>query len=210
MRLYVLLLSILSFPAAAVDSVQIKGLFNKRAAVLVVDGQQTVIKVGKTKLGVTLLEATSEEAVLYFNGSEHRIGLSKQIGGTYQKPTKNSVRISSRNGGHYWVPGNVNGVSIRFVVDTGATNISISVSMAKHLGLDYKKGGLVSVVTANGTTQARIVTLKKVSVGSITQHQVRAAVMIDDSLPVALLGNSFLRGVDMRTENGVLVLTERF
>ncbi len=207
----ILFLSIILFSSLSysVDSVHVKGLFNKKAAVLIIDGEQVLLKIGRTKLGVTLIEATSRDAILMIDGKRQRVALSQQIGGSYKKPAVTEVRIQSQQGGHHWVQGQINGGSVRFVVDTGATTIAMNLSTARRLGIDYAAGEKAAVSTANGVKEARVVNLNKVTVGSITQYNVLATVSLDDALPVVLLGNSFLSGVDLRTENGVLILKAR-
>lgn len=186
----------------------VKGLF-KNAALLQVDGEQVLIKVGKSKKGIKLLKANSKDAVLEINGQRQQVGLSKQVGGTYQTARSRVVRIASQEGGHHWVRGQINDRNVDFVVDTGASIIAMNLSTAKRLGIDYQKGQPGYVSTANGVTEMRIVTLNKVTIGEITQYNVKASVSLNDALPVTLLGNSFLSRTNMRTENGVLVLESK-
>ena len=81
---------------------------------------------------------------------------------------------------------------------------------AASLGLDYQSGQKGYVQTAQGNANAYFVMLDKVSLGSITQHKVRATV-IEGSYPVdVLLGMSFLNGVNLQDNAGVLTLTARF
>jgi len=201
-----LLLLLYALPSHGAGSVLVKGLFKNKAAVLVIDGEQSVVKVGATTGGVTLVSTTSREAVVLIDGEQRTLSLSKQIGASYKKPTTRTVRIASQKGGHYWVQGQINGLSVRFVVDTGATSIALNQLTAKRLGIQYEDGDIVHAATANGVAEARKVLLPKVTIGPITQYQVEALVMPDDSLPTVLLGNSFLRHVEMRTDNGVLIL----
>lgn len=183
----------------------VKGLF-KNAVLLQVDSEQVLIKTGKTKKGIKLIEATSKDALLEINGRQQRVGLSKQVGGQYQVAESKVVRIARKQGGHHWVRGQINGRNVDFVVDTGASVIAMNLSTAKRLGIDYEQGQPGYSSTANGVKEIRIVTLHKVTVGEITQYNVRASVSLNDALPVTLLGNSFLSRTDMRTEKGVLIL----
>jgi aspartyl protease family protein len=194
----------------AVESVELKGIFGKKAVLLLIDGKETMIKFGKAKRGVTLLEIDGKRVSLEVDGVRQQISLTKQLTGSYKKPSiKKTVRMSRKEGGHYWVRGLVNGFPVDFLVDTGATTISMNLSVAKRLGIDYRKGRVVQVSTANGLSEAAIVTLNKVSVGEITQYNIAATIMLNNSLPVVLLGNSFLGGVHMRTDNGVLILESK-
>jgi aspartyl protease family protein len=202
-----LLIPILTY---AVESVELKGIFGKKAVLLIIDGKETIVKIGKAKHGVALLEVDGKRVFLDVGGVRQQFSLTKQMTGSYKKPsTKKTVRIASQDGGHYWVRGVVNGFPVDFVVDTGATSISMNSSVAKRLGVDYRNGRIVQVSTANGLSEAAMVNLKKVSIGEITQYNIAASIMLNDSLPVVLLGNSFLGGVDMRTDNGVLVLESK-
>ena len=192
----------------AADTVMVKGLFNN-AALLIIDGQQVMLKKGKTKSGVTLIDANSREAVLEINGQRQRVGLSKQVGGSYQKVNKRVVRIASQEGGHHIAAGEINGRKVEFVVDTGATLIALNNSTAKRLGIDINSGKKGYTNTANGIKEVRLMNLHKVTLGSITHYNVPASVSLDDSLPVILLGNSFLSRNNMRIENGVLILESK-
>lgn len=209
MRLLLLLICCLfAATSFAADNITVKGLF-KNTVVLTVDGQQLLIKKGQTKQGITLIESSSKEAVIEVAGKRQTVTLSSQVGGSYIEPTKRVVRIASQQGGHHWVRGQVNGRNLDFVVDTGASVISMNLSTAKRLGVDYEKGRAGLASTANGVKEVRSVLLEKVTIGSITQYQVAASVHLDDTLPVVLLGNSFLSNVNMRTEDGVLILEAR-
>ncbi len=190
------------------DSITVKGLF-KGAALLIIDGKQVLLKEGKTKEGIKLIQATSRDALLEINGQRQRVGLSKQVGGNYQASQRKKVRIVSQQGGHHWVRGQINGRNVDFVVDTGASLISMNLSTAKRLGIDYKNGQQGYISTANGIKETRLVTLPKVTVGEITQYNVKASVSLDDALPVTLLGNSFLSRMNMTVENGVMVLESK-
>jgi aspartyl protease family protein len=199
----------ISLPVGAIDTLQLKGIFGKTSALFEIDGKDKVFRVGKTQHGITLLEVTSQNVLVDIDGERQYLTLSKQTTASYKKPTVRTVRVSSGEGGHYWVQGKVNIHSVNFVVDTGATNISMNLSTAKRLSINYQDGQPVRMSTANGVKEARLVTLKKVTIGEITQYNIAATVSLDDSLPVVLLGNSFLSGVDWRTENGVLILESK-
>jgi len=94
-------------------------------------------------------------------------------------------------GGHFSVEADVNGTSVRMVVDTGASAVVLTEDDAESIGL--KTDGLsydASIETANGSTSAALVVLDEVRVGSIVRNNVRALVTRD--LSVSLLGMTFL------------------
>ena len=197
-----------SMAGLAAENITVKGLF-KGAALLMVDGQRVMLKEGKTQQGITLIKATSRDALLEINGQRQRVGLSRQVGGSYQQARPKTVRIVSQRHGHHWVTGVVNGHHVDFMVDTGATLITFNLSTAKRLGIDYTKGQASYFSTANGVKEVRLVTLHKVTVGELTLYNVKAAIGLNDAMQHSLLGNSFLSRTNMRTDNGVLILQER-
>jgi aspartyl protease family protein len=95
-------------------------------------------------------------------------------------------------------------------VDTGATFISLPAREASRLGLDYRNGQKVVMETANGDAFAYRVKLDTVRVGELTVNNVDAVVMEGGSLPVALLGMSFLNRTDIRREGAIMTLTKRY
>lgn len=206
---FMIVTSLLSLSVNAIDRIELKGLFGKKAALLDVDGRAVTVKLGVPKAGVTLLAVKGKSVVLDVQGQRQQLSLSKQTTGSYKKPNTKIVRIASGKGGHYWVTGKVNIHSVDFVVDTGATSISMNASTAKRLGLNNVKGERIQLSTANGIKEARLVKLKKVTIGQITQYNVQATIAYDDALPFVLLGNSFLSGVNWRKENGVLILESK-
>lgn len=202
----ILLAFCMSVDANAAESVMLKGLFGKKSALIAIDGEDYVLKIGKKKQGVLLVAIEGQEVVISVNKQKQRLSLSKQLSVGYKEPESKIVRIASQRGGHYWVKGHVNGGAVDFMVDTGATSIAMNQSTARRLGVDYTKGEPVRMSTANGITQGMRVVLNKVTIGAITQYNIPATVSLNNALSVTLLGNSFLSGVDMRTENGVLIL----
>ena len=118
--------------------------------------------------------------------------------------------IAADSQSHYFTGGRINGRSVPMLVDTGATDIVLNSRQADALGIDYRDGAPGMVATASGMTTARQVELREVSVGDITLYGVRATI-IDGEFPVqTLLGNSFLQRVDLRQEQGMLIMESKF
>jgi len=115
--------------------------------------------------------------------------------------------IERGRGGHYRVDAEINGRTVRMLVDTGATMVALSRQDAERIGLAthqlYYTG---RVRTANGIARVARVTLDEISLGDIALRDVAAAV-IDAPLGTSLLGMSFLGRLDGFTiEDGRLVL----
>src|SRR4029077_1557789 len=107
---------------------------------------------------------------------------------------------SSDGFGQFFTAGTVNGRSVRFIVDTGATLTTLSRADAQRIGLDYRGGTPLRVHTVNGDTIGRSVSLRTVQIGGATVHDVQAVVIDNDTIPVGLLGMNFLAHFDMRRQ----------
>ncbi len=94
--------------------------------------------------------------------------------------------------GHYWAEGVVNGAQVRFLVDTGASAVALTLADAQRLGIDPSKLTYASTVaTANGMARAARVKLASVAIAGASVADVDAYV-IDKGLSTSLLGMSYL------------------
>ncbi|MBV2204803.1 retropepsin-like aspartic protease family protein [Pseudomonas phenolilytica] len=212
-RFELLLAGLLLLPSLAVSApmVQVVGLF-PGAAVLNVDGQRKLVKVGQAGPGgVEVVSADSRGAVLRVGGVERSYGLSREYSGAgYAAPEKTQLSVAKGVGGHYWIAGSINGQPVQFLVDTGATSVAINENQARRLGIDYRAAGQPLLVnTASGTAKAWRVRLNSVKVGSIDVLGVEAVVLEGESPSEALLGMSFLGRVSWREDQGVLRLESK-
>lgn len=205
-HLFVLLtLVLLTFNTHALD-ITVNGFFNG-GAILVIDGKHKLMRIGDTSPeGVELVAADDESATVLFDGEQQILRKGRAFQTEFEAPTKLQARIPSSLGGHYVTPGRINGRPVEMMVDTGATVIAINANTAKALGIDYSKGERVQLNTANGVTLGSAVMLNSVRIGEVELNQIEAVVTHSNFPAEILLGNSFLSRVDMRRENGVLVL----
>ena len=190
-------------------SVVLVGLFPGKA-VVVINGQapRTISAGKKTDEGVTLVSTNSDSAVIEIDGKKQTLEIGQHFVPA-AGAAGSTVALSADTQGHHWASGQVNGKTIRFLVDTGATSIALPATFAKNAGIDYLKGLRGSVSTANGNAGAYRVKLDSVTVGDITLYQVDAVIM-EGGLDTALLGMSFLSRTDMKRDGANLVLTKRF
>lgn len=118
-----------------------------------------------------------------------------------------SVHIPMDNSGHFVVDAFIDGQTITFLVDTGATNIVLPPADAKKLGLDINQLKFTQrFTTANGTVQGAPITLPYLKIGSIRLANVPASVN-SAPMPNALLGMRFfeyLSGFEVKGD--VLIL----
>ena len=121
----------------------------------------------------------------------------------------NTFRAGPDERGHFVTTGTMNGGTVQFLVDTGATMISMGRGDARRVGIDYRKGQKGLSNTANGVAPVYKVKIDTVRVGEITLNNVDALVH-DQDLPWVLLGMSFLNRVEMRREGDNLTLIKRY
>jgi aspartyl protease family protein len=131
-------------------------------------------------------------------GLAHRIAGEVAPPGTVfradaQQDGERAVRIRRRPDGHFVARADINGTSMTMLVDTGASTVVLRQADAQKLGINLEQlKYTVPVQTANGTSFAAHVRLKKFAVGSIVFTEVEALVSKPGALRDSLLGMSFL------------------
>lgn len=209
MRHSIALLALSAGAAAWAADVSLVGTFDTKAAILSIDGgAPRTVKVGQSAGGVTLIAVEKDRATVEVGGKRKVL----QRGQTYSSGAGSgaqSVTLAVGAGGHFVAEGQINGGSIRFVVDTGATAIAIPAGDAERLRIDYRKGRRVTTQTAAGPAAAYVVKLDSVRVGGIEVQNIDA-IVIEQGLGVALLGNTFLSRMEMRQEGQTMTLTRRY
>lgn len=208
-----LLFLVLSFHTltAWAQEITVLGLFTGKV-VLNIDGERRVLAIGeRSPEGVRLLAADSDGAELEVGGKRQRYSLGMHIGSNYQAAQKAEVQIWPDASGMFMTSGTINGYTVEFMVDTGATLVSINGEQARRLGIDYRREGKPALVeTASGRERAYQVLLDSVSVGALKIHNV-PAVVLDGNLPsTILLGMSFLGRMEMERRSGALVLIKKW
>jgi len=195
--------------AAALD-VNVVGLYPNKAVVQIEGGRLQTLSIGQKSAegGVVLLSVEDDRATFEVDGQRITLSMGHARMKTSSAPP--SVLLSANERGHFLTDGQINGIPIRFAVDTGATFISLPAREARRLGLDYRKGQRAIMETANGNAPAYRIQLDTVRVGDITVHNVEAVVMEGDNPSVALLGVSFLNRMDIKREGEIMTLTKRY
>lgn len=103
-----------------------------------------------------------------------------------------TIEVPQAQDGHYYLNLQINGEPVRFVVDTGATEMVLSRADAKRVGIDADNlAYLGNAFTANGIVRTASVTLDAVALGPVTDYDVRALVNEGD-LYGSLLGMGYL------------------
>ncbi|HEY0846068.1 MAG TPA: TIGR02281 family clan AA aspartic protease [Noviherbaspirillum sp.] len=210
MRQTILIASLLfSLTGAQAADISVVGLFPNKAVLVIDGGPPKTYSVGATITeGVKLVAASDTAATIEASGKRQTIAIGEHVNRSVSSG-RASVTLNADGRGHYVVQGQINGGTVRMLLDTGATTIALPASEATRLGIDYKSGRPAYVSTANGTVPAYRIMLNTVKVGDIEINQVEALVQ-EQGLPFILLGMSFLNRTEMRREGTQMVLTKRF
>lgn len=196
--------------AAGAQAVSLSGSLGASKALLLIDGQPHTLAVGATVKGVTLRRVGDGEAEVDVGGRSQllRLGAAPAKVGGGQSGGGSEIVLAAGPGGHFVTTGSINGKSVQFLVDTGATSVAMSQADADRIGIDWKRGQRGLSHTAGGVVPIYSVNLSSVRVGDVEVFNVDA-VVLQAPMPVVLLGNSFLSRFSMRRESDVMRLERR-
>ena len=201
------------FPSTALAGMDVRvvGLFTDRA-VLLVEDQQRLLRVGQTSPeGVKLVSASSESAVLLIDGEEVTARLDGRVSARKRTATVQEVQVWRNTTGMYTTVGSINGLPVSFLVDTGATQVAMNASQARRLGIDYHVTGRpAEVTTASGVERAWLVMLDSVKVGDLEVRNVAAVVLEGVQPQVTLLGMSYLGRMEILNEGRLMTLRKKY
>jgi aspartyl protease family protein len=152
-----------------------------------------------TPEGVKLLEIRGRAAVFELDGRAVALGIGQS--------TVAETLLHADPRGHFVTQALFNGVPLTAVIDTGASFVSLSAEHAQRLGIDFRRGQRVLEQTANGAVVSYMVVLASVQVGEVVLANVPTTIQESGGLPIALIGMSFLKQVEMRRSGSTLTLS---
>ena len=194
--------------AAGAVQVGLAGVIGDKALLLIGGTVSRTLSVGqRTPEGVRLVAVESGSVTVEVDGERRVLRLGQNAAAATRGPETTVLNADSR--GHYVTTGSVNGFPVRFIVDTGASQVSLGAAEAKRLGISLTGGTQGFTQTANGVAPVVSVRLDNVRVGGISMDGVDALVHEND-MPVALLGMSFLNRTEMQNEGGRMTLKKRY
>lgn len=198
--------------SGVVKDIHVVALFKDRAIVMI-DGKQRLLRSGDSSPeGVKLVSADSAAAVFKYRG----MTLERQLDGRVHAavtPSKGheDVLIFRDKWGMFQTVGSINGLAVKFLVDTGASSIAMNSLQARRLGIDFHvQGEPTYVSTASDVAKAYRLKLDVVKVGAIQLRNVSAVVMEGRRPTEVLLGMSFLGRVEMINKSDKLILRRKY
>jgi aspartyl protease family protein len=194
---------------AAQAEVSVVGVLKEKALLSVNGAPGKVYPVGAALPDGSKLVAVSGNGItLEENGKRYSVQLGQFANAAPSLGSPNLVFYADPNG-HYVVPGEINGVPTRMMIDTGATKVAIPGFEAKRMGIDYRlKGVRAFVQTAGGTQETWVVRVDKLKISDVEVNNIEA-VVIEAGLPIVLLGNNFLNRFEMRRDGTTMTLSRK-
>lgn len=200
------------------SDVGLAGIIKNKALIVFSDGKTRTMAVGETYQNIKLLSLREQNATIEITlpdktTQKRGLRLGQTVANnvdeqkTMAEPTNNrctprqiTLTRPADSEGMYIASGYINNKPVQFLVDTGATYVSMSEPQARKIGIkNYKEGKQGITRTANGTKTVYYVTLDSVRVSSIQLQNVPAVIGGEEGHPKILLGNSFLKEFDIRT-----------
>ena len=210
MKFAVAALLALACAGAAAQSVTMSGSMGDKA-LLIIDGTPRTVAVGATSQGVKVISVSANDAVVELAGKRVPLqlgGAPVNLGREASDGTGSQIVLTAGLGGHFTTLGSINGKAVQFVVDTGASMVTLSQADAERIGLNYRNGQRGMAQTANGVVPVVKTSLGVVRIGDVQVYNVEAMI-IPAQMNTVLLGNSFLTRFQMKRENDRMTLDRR-
>ncbi len=169
------------------------------------ESRKTQRRIGGTMILLACLLCLGLLTLLFDNILEKQRNPNSGLGGPSPDGPREVVLRRDRSG-HYVAPGYINEQPVRFLLDTGATRVSVPSAVAERVGLSRGRPGRVS--TANGTIVVYGTRLDQVSLGNITLQNVLAD--INPHMPgnTVLLGMSFMKHLELVQRGDTMTLRQ--
>lgn len=198
--------------AALSQTVVLSGVLGSKALLVINGGAPKSVAPGETHQGVKVVSTQPDQATVEIAGERLTLRLGEapvSSGGSMDGSESRRIVLHAGSNGHFKAPGQINGRAVTFIVDTGASAVSLGEAEARSIGLNYQSGQRVPVNTANGQSIGWLVKLSSVRLGNVDTHEVDALVT-PAPMPYVLLGNSYLTRFQMTRTNDQLVLEKRY
>jgi aspartyl protease family protein len=194
---------------AGAQDVGLAGVLGSKAMLMINGGEPQSVAVGQSLEGVRVVSVQGDQVVIEIGGKKRPLRVGQHAIGAAAADGSGKITMTADNQGHFYTTGTINGVSVRFLVDTGATMISLGATDARRVGLDFNRGQKGMTQTANGQVVVSKIQLDTVRIGDVTLHNVDALVH-QTEMPMALLGMSFLNRMEMQRDGSTMTLKKRF
>ncbi len=201
--------SLITFSAFSIEQIEVQALM-PGMVVLLIDGSRTTLKTGNESQGVKLISSTTKTAVLEINGEQKSYRMGTTVNTSFQQRAVVTERVMLDDYGMFRSYGSINGQSVKFLIDTGASSVAMSARQARKLGILYRVDGVETrASTASGTVKAWSIQLKSVRLGKLHEQNVPGMVIEGDYPKQVLLGMTFLNRMKVEKEGRIMTVTDK-
>ncbi|ACR12799.1 aspartic protease, TIGR02281 family [Teredinibacter turnerae T7901] len=169
------------------------------------DSQPPGKRLGKGMLAIVWLLILGGLTLFFSRKEAQWYNPNTQLEGTDNGQSR-TVTLERNNYHHYVASGYINGKPVTFLLDTGATMVSVPANLGRELSL--QPGASYPVQTANGVVQVRATNIDALRLGPIELQNVRAALNPGMNGDEILLGMSALKTLDFAQSGRFLTLTQ--
>lgn len=162
-------------------------------------------RIGKWMIVLAWMSVLGLLTVLFTDVLDRKRNPNQNISTNYIGETKEVVLDSAMHG-HYVATGKINNSPVVFLVDTGASFVSVPGNVATKLKLG--KGPAYQTSTAAGQVTVYATELREVSIGDIKLYNVKASINPHSPGDEVLLGMSFLRQLEVTHKDGQLTIRQ--
>jgi aspartyl protease family protein len=170
------------------------------------DPTQTPQRIGRGMLIVAWAAALGMLSLLFSNILDQQRNPNMRLDTVQGEHDQREVRLQRNRYGHYLASGTINGQPVEFMLDTGASDVSIPDSVARRVGL--QRGVAKYYETANGTIKAYATTLDSVGLGELEIQRVRASINPHMKGETILLGMSVLKQLEFTQRGDTLIIRQ--
>jgi aspartyl protease family protein len=162
-------------------------------------------EIGPSPFGNSHPDFTRQPHPSDFDAKKHQINPNQNLVSRKTADGHIEVAIKANYMNAYMLKGKINGQSVQFLLDTGATSVAIPERIATAIGLKPRGRGQ-KVQTANGETEMYETELDTLEIGDLTLRYTPAIINPSDKGNTALLGMSALKHFEILQKNGILIL----
>ncbi len=170
------------------------------------DPSQTPHRIGRGMLIVAWAAGLGMLSLLFSNIIDKQRNPNTQIETVQSVEGSREIRLQRNRYGHYHASGTINGQPVEFMLDTGASDVSIPDGVARRVGL--KRGVEKYYETANGTITAYATSLDSVGLGGLKLRRVRASINPHMEGETILLGMSVLKQLEFTQRGDTLIIRQ--